>query len=342
MKFGAFDHIDAGGVSLRAQYEGRFELAEIYEKLGYHAYHIAEHHSTPLGVAPSPNLILAALTQRTKTLRFGPLVSILPLYHPVRLLEEICMLDHMSGGRLELGVGRGAAHVEHARFGVAQDDIQPMFDEALDFLLQGLNAGDTFSFEGKYYQVKDLVMTVHPLQQPHPRLWYGTNTPEKTVWGAKNNINMLSLAPAALTRQVSDRYHEEWKKLGRPQADMPFMGIARNVIVAETDEEARRIGMRAWGAFARHLSWLWERDGVEFPVKAWNHDFDKAAANGSVIAGSPETVRAKIAQLKDEARINYLAAELVFGDMSLEEAKTCAELFGRHVIPAFAKAPVAA
>ena len=342
MKFGAFDHIDAGVGGLRAEYEGRLQLAEMYEKLGYHAYHIAEHHGTPLGVAPSPNLILAALTQRTKTLRFGPLVYILPLYHPVRLLEEICMLDQMSGGRFELGVGRGAAFVEAMRFNLKSEDIQPLFDETLDILIKGLKAEESFTYEGKYYTIKDLPMTVHPMQRPHPPLWYGTNTPDKTVWGAANSVNMLSLGSPQLTRSVTDRYREEWKKLGKAEADIPFLGIARNVFVADTDEEARRIGARAWAGFANHLAWLWERDGIEFPVKAWSPDFEKAAAGGAVIAGSPETVRKAIAKLKDEAGVNYMACELVFGDMSLEEAKRCAELFGREVIPAFAKESVPA
>ena len=342
MKFGAFDHIDAGVGGLQAQYEGRLQLAEIYEKLGYHAYHVAEHHGTPLGVAPSPSLILAAISQRTKRLRFGPLVYLLPLYHPVRLLEEICMLDQLSGGRFELGVGRGAAFVEAKRFDKKSEDIQPLFDETLDILIKGLQAGESFSYEGKYYSIKDLPMTVHPLQQPHPPLWYGTSTPDKTVWGAANKVNMLSLSTPQVTRGVTDRYREEWKKLGHAEADIPFLGIARNVFVADTDEEAKRIGARAWSAFAKHLSWLWDRDGIPFPVPMWTPDFEKASAAGAVIAGSPETVRQAIAKLKDEAGINYMATELVFGDMTLEEAKRCATLFGQHIVPAFAKEPVTA
>ena len=107
MEFGVFDHLDHGTASLGETYEMRLLLAEDYDRAGFYACHQAEHHSTPLGAAPSPSLFLAALAQRTRRLRFGPLVYTLPLYHPLRLAEEICMLDQMSGGRLQVGIGRG-------------------------------------------------------------------------------------------------------------------------------------------------------------------------------------------------------------------------------------------
>ena len=109
MKFAVFDHLDRSGPDLGRQYEDRLRLIELYEWAGFHAYHVAEHHGTPLGSAPSPGLFLAAVAQRTTTLRLGPLAYPLGLYHPLRLLEEICMLDVMSGGRLELGRGCGLA-----------------------------------------------------------------------------------------------------------------------------------------------------------------------------------------------------------------------------------------
>ena len=109
MKFGVFDHIDEAGVPVGQQFEERLALIERYEHAGFHAYHLAEHHGTPLGHAPSPSVFLAAATQRTTTLRLGPLVYCLPLYHPLRLIDEVCMLDHLSDGRLQLGVGAGVS-----------------------------------------------------------------------------------------------------------------------------------------------------------------------------------------------------------------------------------------
>ena len=104
MQIGVFDHLDQGNVPLSEYYETRFRLIEEFERAGLYAYHVAEHHFTPLGMAPSPSVYLAAIAQRTKRLRFGPLVYALPLYHPLRLIQEICMLDQISGGELEIRI----------------------------------------------------------------------------------------------------------------------------------------------------------------------------------------------------------------------------------------------
>ena len=112
MQFGIFDHLDRNGLPLAAYYEQRLKLIEAYDRAGFYSYHLAEHHFTPLGMAPSPSVFLASIAQRTKRLRFGPLVFALPLHHPLRVLEEICMLDHLSNGRLDIGFGRGSVPYE--------------------------------------------------------------------------------------------------------------------------------------------------------------------------------------------------------------------------------------
>src|SRR3954467_4318522 len=127
---GIFDHLDSRGVALQQFYADRLRLVERYDQLGFHAYHVAEHHSTPLGLAPSPSVYLSAIAQRTKRIRFGPLVYILPLYHPLRLAEEISMLDHMSGGRLQLGIGRGISPIEVGFFGVQPAESPAIYLEA--------------------------------------------------------------------------------------------------------------------------------------------------------------------------------------------------------------------
>src|SRR5438552_5611285 len=104
MKFGVFDQNDRSGLPLAEQYENRLRLAELYDRLGFHCFHMSEHHSTSLSTTPSPSVWMAALSQRTEKLRLCPLVYLLPTYNPARLYEEICMLDHLSGGRLGLGI----------------------------------------------------------------------------------------------------------------------------------------------------------------------------------------------------------------------------------------------
>jgi alkanesulfonate monooxygenase SsuD/methylene tetrahydromethanopterin reductase-like flavin-dependent oxidoreductase (luciferase family) len=109
LQFGIFDHLDDNGIPLADLFETRRKLIEQYDRVGFRSYHIAEHHSIPLGMAPSPSVFLAAAAQRSKRLRFGPLLYVTPMYHPLRVAEEVVMLDDMSHGRLELGLG-GAAH----------------------------------------------------------------------------------------------------------------------------------------------------------------------------------------------------------------------------------------
>ena len=137
MRFGIFDHIDDAGVPLGQLYDDRLTIAEAYDRAGFYGYHVAEHHSTPLGAAASPALIFAALAQRTKTLRFGPMVYLLPFYHPLRLIEEVCMLDQMSHGRFQLGIGRGVSRFEAQLYSLDFNQTQTMYHEAYQVLLQG-------------------------------------------------------------------------------------------------------------------------------------------------------------------------------------------------------------
>src|ERR1700726_2692855 len=136
--FGLFDWIDRSTAPLYQLYRDRLQLLEAADAAGFFCYHLAEHHATPLGMAPSPALFLAAAAQHTSKIRLGPLVYLLPLYDPLRLIEEVAMLDQLSGGRLELGVGRGVSPYELRNFGVDPENSRAMFDEGLEGVLRGL------------------------------------------------------------------------------------------------------------------------------------------------------------------------------------------------------------
>src|SRR5436305_10399276 len=166
MKVGIFDHLDRNERPLHAFYEERLELVEAYDRGEFYCYHTAEHHATPLGLAASPSVFLAAVAQRTKSLRFGPLVYTLPLHHPLRLVEEICMLDQMSRGRLDVGIGRGISPIETAYYGIKPDHRQEMFREALQIVQQALT-DKKVTFHGKFYEHVDVPMELEPFQRPH-------------------------------------------------------------------------------------------------------------------------------------------------------------------------------
>lgn len=329
MKFGIFDHIDANGMTIGEQYAQRLRLVELYEKLGFYCYHLTEHHATDLGMASSPSVFLAAASQHTGTIKLGTLVYLLPLHHPVRLLEEIGMLDQLTNGRFQLGIGRGGQPAEHSRFGLAEEDLGPMFEEALGLLQQGLEGG-LEAHKGTYYDLPEVPLRIRTVQKPHPPLWYGTASSHRNEWAAEHDVNLLCLVPNARSREVFDDYREKLARLGKNE---PCIGLARQLIVAETDAEAERIAERAWKPFARSFNWLVEHLGrPAFPLAP---TFAGAVEMGLAFAGSPASVRDFVARARDEAGANYLALEVAFGDISEAEAGRTAELFAREVMPAF-------
>ena len=336
LKFGIFDHLDSDGQELGAMLARRLALVELIEQEGYSGYHLAEHHSTPLGMAASPSVFLASAFARTTRLRLGPLVFVLPLYHPLRLYEEICMLDHLSGGRLMVGVGRGGALLEHQRYGVDPANAPAMYHEAYAVLMKAFTS-DVVDFDGKFYRYKDFVVQSRPVQKPHPPIWYGAPNADAIAWAAPNRINVVSLGPAARARAIADRYRHEWTALGHDTATLPNIGITRHIVVAETDTDARRIAAAAYPRWRQAMDWIWRRSNVDFILKEiYPEDFAALAAIGHGIAGSPATVRDYVARLQDETGINYVLGQMVFGDMSADDAANSLRLFAREVMPEFA------
>src|ERR1700704_5863977 len=129
MKFGLFDHVEDGGRPLATLFDERLVFARAADDAGIYCLHVAEHHATPLNMVPVPGIYLGAVARATKRMRLGPLVYLLPLYSPLRLIEEICMLDQLSHGRYELGVGRGIVPYELAYCGINFLDAQEMYEE---------------------------------------------------------------------------------------------------------------------------------------------------------------------------------------------------------------------
>jgi len=334
MKFGVFDHMDEGDVSLEQQFEERLKLVEAYDRLNFYAYHLAEHHGTPLGLAPSPGIFLAAVAQRTERLRFGPLVYSLPLYHPIRLIEEICMLDHLSGGRFELGVGRGVSPIEVGFYGVDPQAGPRQFPEALKLIKEGLTA-DVLTFSGEFYEFENVPMALHPLQKPYPPLWYGVTAPETTHWAALESAHMVTLLPTDGARAVIDRYKSEWANFGKSEEDLPMMGVMRLVVLADTDAEALSTAERAYASWLGHMRLLWDQHGMEFPLRL-PPEIGPMIEVGAAFAGTAAGFRDYLAQHVESIGANYMTCDVAFGNMTFVEAMRTTELIGQEVIPAFA------
>jgi alkanesulfonate monooxygenase SsuD/methylene tetrahydromethanopterin reductase-like flavin-dependent oxidoreductase (luciferase family) len=335
MKFGIFDHIDRSDLPLGEQYEARLKLIEAYDRAGFHAYHLAEHHATPLGMSPSPGVFLAAVAQRTRRLRFGPLVYTLSLYHPLRLAEEICMLDQLSGGRLELGVGRGVSPYETGYFGVEAGQTQPLYAEALEVILQALTQPKV-NHAGKFFRFRDVPIELHPVQRPHPPLWYGVAKLESTEWTARHRVNIVCGGTGERLRALTDSYRAHWRAAGH-EGPLPLLGMRSFVVVAETDKEALALARRAYRLWYASFIKLWAEHGARPSNADFSPDFDVLLRDGHAAAGAPETVLRTLAAQVQAGGVNYCVSRFAFGDLTLAESLRSLELYTRHVMPGLAQ-----
>jgi alkanesulfonate monooxygenase SsuD/methylene tetrahydromethanopterin reductase-like flavin-dependent oxidoreductase (luciferase family) len=293
---------------------------------------MSEHHATPLNLAPSPSVFLAAVAQRTRALRLGALVYVLPAHHPLRLAEEICMLDHLSHGRLEVGIGRGASAHELHYFGVDPEPAPAMYVEAFNVIKQALTQAQV-DFHGKHYKFEDVPIEMSPLQRPHPPFWYAVPVPEGAAWPAQNNINIVCAGPLAKVREITDRYRAEWAAAGNAPDQIPLLGINRFVIAADTDREAVELGRRAWPKFYASFMKLWKKHGTQPRYARIPEDFDTVVKNGGALAGSPGTIAEQARGMAGEAGASYFISQFSFGDLSQQEVLHSAGIFARELLP---------
>jgi len=332
MQFGVFDHVDRGAEPLHEYYENRFKLIEEYDRLGFYSYHIAEHHFTPLGMAPSPSVYLASVAQRSKRLRFGPLVYIVPLYHPLRLVEEICMLDQMSCGRLDLGLGRGVSPKEFDFFAECFDDAPNMYTEGMDVILKSLT-NERLDYHGEFYKFRGVPpFEIECYQKPHPPLWYGAHSPDSAARAGHRGLNFVSTDPAPRIRELTDAFTTAWRASHGDKA-IPKMGVMRFIVVAETDQEAQRIARRAYKKWYRAFDYLISPYGI-FNPNPRPLEWDDVPKVSMGIAGSPDTVAAFVTAQIRQTGANYFVSQFAFGDITLDEALKSVNLFATRVVPA--------
>jgi len=325
VEFGVFDHVDRGETSMAELYASRLALVEKYDAAGFRSYHVAEHHATSLGMAPSPGIYLAAVAQRTRRMRFGPLVYILPLYTPLRLIEEICMLDQMSGGRFELGVGRGISPYELAYCNLNFLDAADIYEESLAIILQGLTS-KTLTHNGRYYQYRGVPIELTPVQTPHPPLWQGVTSAASAVAAAKRGGNGVSHGPVAAVRPIAEAFLDASGGKG-------LIGCGRHIFVADTDAEAMKIAAPAYKAWYDSLVSLWRKfRSVPFHFA---ETLEIALARDAAIVGSPSTVRAEIERHVAGTGCNYFVTRFAYGTLTHEESVRSLALFTSEVMPHF-------
>lgn len=352
MKFGIFDHVERRrDVPLDQQYRDRLDLLAQADRGGMYGYHVAEHHHSPLSTVPSQAPYLAAIAARTEHLRFGPLVYVLPLYHPVRLLEEICMVDNLSGGRYQIGIGRGApVGEEFAMWGGEPDETHERFDEIFAILMQGLTH-DFLTFHGKFFQFDGLWMELRPKQMPHPPFWYAGNHVHAAEYGA----NFIGAGSIARMPEIAAQYREAWQAQmaandpALPHVADPLYGASKRAFLAETDDEALKRAGAAYEVYRANFTKPLPGGKSRRPEPAgsavrkgeypWDADFDTARQREAVLVGSPATVCEYVQRYAAESDCNYLVNSFQWGDITHAEASRSLELFVSEVMPYVADAP---
>jgi alkanesulfonate monooxygenase SsuD/methylene tetrahydromethanopterin reductase-like flavin-dependent oxidoreductase (luciferase family) len=332
LEFGVFDHLDRNDLPLREYYEQRLKVIEALDRSGFYAYHVAEQHFTALGMAPSPSVFLSAIAQRTTRLRFGTFVYALPVHHPLRVLEEICMLDHMSGGRLEIGFGRGSVPFEISYYGQNAEERQQIYAERLELILKAFTV-KTLTWKGRYDQFENVPMEMVSFQKPHPPLWYGAHSPDSAERAARKGLNMVTNDMPDNARAIVARYRQVWRDVQGP-ATLPKMGVVRFIVVADSDAKAMTIARRAYLRWRSSFTYLSEMNGTvpNSPLRV--ESFDALIGQGQAIAGSPETVRAFLAAQVEDSKANYIVGQFCFGDLTVEDMLRSVELFATEVKPA--------
>jgi alkanesulfonate monooxygenase SsuD/methylene tetrahydromethanopterin reductase-like flavin-dependent oxidoreductase (luciferase family) len=338
---GIFDWIDyRSPAELGDLYEQRLQMLAYADTAGFYCYHLAEHHLTSLGGTPSPGVFLAAASQRTRRIRLGALVFILPLYDPVRLAEEICMLDHLTRGRLEVGTGRGISPFERAIQNVSEEASRPVYEEAFELLIEALSTGRIREHHGAHYDKQAFDIVIRPLQQPYPPLWYPAGSVESARQLGEQAINTVTLSEnTAEIKGLFDAYkagleanRNDPKRLNAHERS-PKMGLLRHVYVSDSYERALREARPAYEKHAYSFLYLWERHGQGGQLR-FLKDWDASLRQGGVILGTPAQVREQIESQLAATGANYYMPNFSFGDLSAKQVLDSMGLFATEVMPA--------
>src|SRR5687767_3208840 len=314
LQFGIFDWIEASRRPPGQVYEHKLELAAAADRAGFHAYLIAEHQGTPLSIDGSPSVVLSAMFQRTRRLRAGALTFCLPWHHPYRFYNEVCMLDQMSGGRLELGVGRGVSPIESKIFGLQTiEESRQKYRDTLEIFFTACRS-DVIRYRGE-----DVELYNKPVQKPWPPLWFPSSNRESIEFTARHGYHTAFLGKLADCKPLFDRYRELWERHqndpGRHNAHVaaPFLAKTQHMVIADTESEAERLGLAAYGTWASHIHHLTRKHGRPDVHKTEPFAPDSAQP---LIVGTPRTVLEKVQDMLRVTSANYLLCIFSFGDLA--------------------------
>jgi natural product biosynthesis luciferase-like monooxygenase protein len=347
MKFGVFFLCEQPPWQSQASaYADAIDQAAYADALGFDAVWIAEHHFSEYGIVPDVAVLAGALAQRVKRMRIGTAVSILPFTHPIRAAESFAMVDQLSDGRLDFGVGRGYQPTEFAGFGLPMEESRERFDESLEIIRRAWTE-ETLTFDGRFYQARDVRVRPKPVQQPHPPIWMAAISPESFDLAAQRGYRFLSapsITPPSLMRQSYERYRRVWVESGHRPEDMEVPALYFTYVGA-SEPRARRepeqCVMWYFQTFARLVASgraeealpdyrVYGKARPHLEAVEYAHLYDDVLLFGDI-----ERVIERITRLREELGITYLLTWMNFGGLEGELARDSLRRFAEKVIPRF-------
>jgi alkanesulfonate monooxygenase SsuD/methylene tetrahydromethanopterin reductase-like flavin-dependent oxidoreductase (luciferase family) len=320
-------------------YSRGVELAQAAESLGFKNVWLGEHHFSTYGYLSRPAQLATYIAAKTTTLRVGTAVIVVPLHHPLVVAEEIATLDLMSGGRADVGLGRGYQHYEFERFGLELEKARDKWNDSVDIIMKAFE-GKPFTYDGAYYKVPETVIFPLPVQKPHPPIWNVAQSPYAVEVSVRRGFNVLtggfgvSIERLAEFGQICKKAVAEVKP-----AKAPLIGIQRAVYVAENDADARdavehaRWNMRVTLSLRNHYERV--ENGHAIPTPAPNEPDTEDLLERYLVIGSPETVIRQIRRMQDNVGMTHFNCSFWFGDMEQARILRSMQRFSKEVMPAF-------
>jgi alkanesulfonate monooxygenase SsuD/methylene tetrahydromethanopterin reductase-like flavin-dependent oxidoreductase (luciferase family) len=298
-------------VAIETVYERALQRIEIMESSCYDAVWLAEHHFHSFSVCPSVHMMGLQVAARTRRLRIGTAVSLAAFYHPLRLAEEVALLDIFSGGRVNWGAGRGFDRTEFRAFGVTPEESAERFQESVEIVLKAWS-NERLTHHGRYYNFVDVEVLPKPRQKPHPPVWLAASSEEAIRRAAANGFTIL-MDPHSSHREIARKrelYRAGLEAGGRSIAgrDIP---IARFVAIANTPREAEEVARRGarWvvGSYAHPQNTDASKlKGIDPKMAESSADPAERYLDGVIVYGTPDAVLDQLTQLREEMFLDYL------------------------------------
>jgi len=321
-------------------YARGIELAQAAETLGFTNAWLAEHHFSTYGYLSRPVQLATYIAAKTTRLRVGTAVIVVPLHHPLVVAEEIAMLDLLSNGRLDVGLGRGYQHYEFERFGLELDEGRKRWDESIDIIVKSFE-GKPFSYNGKLFTVPETSLFPQPVQKPHPPVWIVAQSPYALEAAVRRGFNVLTGGFGVSIDQLAE-YGRLFSKVVaevKPK-QTPRISVQRAVYVADSLADAReaaehaRWNMRVTLSLRNHYERV--ENGHAIPVPGQSEPDTDDFLERMLVIGTPDTCIRQIKRLRERVGITHFNCNFWFGDLEHARVLRSMERFSKEVMPAVA------